>query len=261
MYLSGNKLVDIAPVFNLAPTSCSAVLKRHNIQTRICTDYLQSKFNTHFFEIIDSESKAYWLGFIFADGCLSKSKFRNSIIISLANKDYTHLLKFQKDIASSNLVSNSNKLDKRTNNIYYTSRIQLGSKKLTRDLKKYNLVPQKSFIAYPNMDLIPSHLHHHFWRGVFDGDGSLHQRKSRYDKNKKINSWQLYLCGSYGMLLLFYNFIGISDTYFYNKTNIWYLSFSNLKSCSIILDKLYKDSTIYLDRKYELYLRFKDLNP
>ena len=45
--------------------------------------------NEAFFEIIDSEEKAYWLGFIAADGCV----YRRTLSINLNIKDKAHLEK------------------------------------------------------------------------------------------------------------------------------------------------------------------------
>ena len=50
------------------------------------------KFNEHIFDIIDTEEKAYWLGFIYADGCISLKT--NAFEISLKYDDINHLNKF-----------------------------------------------------------------------------------------------------------------------------------------------------------------------
>ena len=49
-------------------------------------------YNKHFFDVIDTEEKAYWLGFMYADGYITSKSFR--IGLSLAIKDIEHLRKF-----------------------------------------------------------------------------------------------------------------------------------------------------------------------
>ena len=57
---------------------------------------LTHTFNKDYFEEIDTEEKAYWLGFIYADGSINPSK--NGLEISLKYSDKTHLQKFKKSI-------------------------------------------------------------------------------------------------------------------------------------------------------------------
>ena len=53
-----------------------------------------TKFNENVFDSIDTEEKAYWLGFIFADGYISLKG--NSFELSLKGSDSEHLDKFNK---------------------------------------------------------------------------------------------------------------------------------------------------------------------
>ena len=49
-------------------------------------------YNRHIFDNIDNEEKAYWLGFIVADGYLNLDK--HMLRIKLGHKDKQHLIKF-----------------------------------------------------------------------------------------------------------------------------------------------------------------------
>ena len=58
-------------------------------------------FNHNFFATIDSEEKAYWLGFLMADGYIcDSSKGQMKLIVNLGKKDYNHLNKWHKTISS-----------------------------------------------------------------------------------------------------------------------------------------------------------------
>ena len=105
-------------------------------------------FDENYFESIDTEEKAYWLGFIAADGCIVKSGDYNSyrLYINLGNIDENHLQKFlnsinANDIEIQHYTSTSGFSNK---NGTKTSRIVLNSLKLCKDLSKYNIHERKS---------------------------------------------------------------------------------------------------------------------
>ena len=58
------------------------------------------KVNDDYFEIIDTEEKAYWLGFLYADGCVARKGNYYNIKIDQALYDYEHVLKFKEAINS-----------------------------------------------------------------------------------------------------------------------------------------------------------------
>lgn len=81
----------------------------HQVRTR--ASYMKlSKIDTdvdrHYFDTIDNENKAYWLGFIYADGWVSSNGRSYEVGIELGAKDIIHLEKFKKCINSrSNIIS------------------------------------------------------------------------------------------------------------------------------------------------------------
>lgn len=54
-------------------------------------------FNESYFEVIDTEDKAYWLGFLYADGNIYYHKDKNGdrkggkVELSLKSDDFNHL--------------------------------------------------------------------------------------------------------------------------------------------------------------------------
>lgn len=104
MYLDGISGHKIAASIGLKPHQVYYILKKNNIESR--DNSINSKrfqFNENFFEIIDSEPKAYWLGFLFADGYVLTNS--NSFGLSLSTKDISHMEKFLKDISSNHKIN------------------------------------------------------------------------------------------------------------------------------------------------------------
>lgn len=68
LYKSNKSIKEIAKLFNSSQETISKVLKENNIEV-----YRRNKinFDEHIFDVIDTEEKAYWLGFIFADGYIA----------------------------------------------------------------------------------------------------------------------------------------------------------------------------------------------
>jgi len=134
-------------------------------------------YDENYFESINNEQKAYWLGFIFADGNVSKpknSKNKGSLDIALKDDDDYHLYSFRNDIKG-NMGIKYREI-KNNNKIYKSCRISIFNMKIANDLIKLGCVPNKSLILK-----FPKHLSDnllpHFIRGYFDGDGCIFFKK------------------------------------------------------------------------------------
>ena len=88
------------------------------------------KFDINYFDNINSFKKAYWLGFLSADGSLKNNKVQ----ICLSDRD--HIEKFKEDLKSEHKISINNYLDKRTNKIYTSYSIQITNKLFTMKPKE-----------------------------------------------------------------------------------------------------------------------------
>ena len=86
-FKSGMTSQEIAKKYNTSDVNINAILRRRDIERR-GTSYVS---DTHYFDIIDTEDKAYFLGFIYADGCL----FRNELKINIHKQDIDILEKLK----------------------------------------------------------------------------------------------------------------------------------------------------------------------
>jgi intein-encoded DNA endonuclease-like protein len=164
-YLSGKSVVEISKLIPISDRYIQKILVENGINLLGSKGF--NKLNQcDYFSKIDTEEKAYWLGFIYADGYLAKNENRLALVVSI--KDKEHLKKFA-DIFGKQLIE-IKKLDKKSKKSYEQCGVFLYSERIYNDLK--------SFLNSENIfDMIPKELHRHFVRGFFDGDGSIFELK------------------------------------------------------------------------------------
>jgi hypothetical protein len=186
--------------------------------------------NENVFDCIDSEEKAYWLGFLMADG----TQDGDAVILELQISDRDHLLKFKEFMSAEHPV----KTREREND---SAGISIGSRKLCSALDTLGVVRNKSLIArYP---VIPDYLDRHFIRGMFDGDGCMCVSPKGY------RSFSIY-SGSLDLLT------GIHSKFISNNIKMNLATKHNNmnlgKRAELIKLKkfLYEDSSVFLERKY-----------
>lgn len=224
------------------------------------------KHNESYFEKIDSEEKAYWLGFLYADGCIvryykdkEKKIVRSmSLEITLAEKDRGHLEKF-KNALNSNIVIR-NRITKLNGKEYKSCRIVIYSTKICEDLINLGCTPKKTYtLTFPTFDIVPKEYMRHFVRGFFDGDGCI--CVTEMSGNPHIITC---FTGMESMLQNILDYL-ISEQVIRKIPKLQYDKRGS-KACDLyihgtddnkeFLDFLYKDSNVYLDRKYQQYKNF-----
>ena len=209
-----------------------------------------------YFENIDSEFKAYILGFIFADGFVGE---HNDFCISLSDKvnDNLRILKmFQNELKIDDLIYHS--IDKDGNGKYT---FKFSNEKIVRDLNKNGVYTCKSLtLEYvPN---IRKNLMNHFIRGYFDGDGSI---CSWYDKYDNRQRYCMEILGTKKFLLQIQEILcsecHIKETKLHDVNHtqgLTRISHRGIKNLIKIREYLYKNSTVFLTYKHN---RFYNIQP
>lgn len=210
--------------------------------------YSFSPKNYDFFENINTEQKAYWLGFIYADGCISlgiSNGYRLSIGLKIS--DRKHLQKLA-NIFESELKENIQYPDQVDE--YKSIRFELCNKKIFKDLEKCGIKQRKSYEETTNiLDCVPDTLKHHFVRGIFDGDGNV-----GYKIHSQNNYHDFNISGTKDILekiqkLLIEN-IRLNKIKIHQMTDYcWKLQYGGKNNIKKFYNWLYKDSTIWLERK------------
>jgi len=243
-YLLNMSYKSLSDKYNICTWSIGNVLKKNNIKARV----RKHKCNESYFEKIDNEGKAYWLGLLFADGyvrkrkqCEGKHKQGGVVGISLKNGDEYLLEKFIIDIES------TYKLTKQIKDEFLSYKLEVNSVKMVNDLIKLGCVPNKSLILMPPK--LSNKFICHFIRGYFDGDGSI----GRYNGRIKFS-----LLGTNELLewiLLFFKKKGMITTpKICKKKNIYSIQINSKSDIELIEKILYSSSTEYhLKRKKEKF--------
>lgn len=228
------------------------------------------KLNREFFNEIDTEEKAYWLGFIYADGWISimdnqkdnRTSYELGIEVSIV--DTEHLQKFAKSLEYDTVkiskkknepvsVKQPNGSYSKGNKITFSSTMRVYSKQIVLDLASQGVVERKT-----DSDIFPEverHLFKHFLRGYFDGDGCI-------TIGKKMN--QCHITSANPEILYYIkekleNSFGIVMGNIYSEHEKKYrLYVSKKDDVLMFLEFMYQDSCVYLDRKYKLYCSIKN---
>ncbi len=195
----------------------------------------KSECNETVFDVIDSEEKAYWLGFLAADGNVTDA---NQIQLELKREDEEHLKKFCKFVGLP--VSRVKRYSETT------SYLGFKSVRLANGLKNHGVTPRKTFSLKP--PILDGNIQNHFWRGMVDGDGSIPASR-RYGKSRT----DVELVGTKEVCEGFTRFVeslGLNGSVS-RAGSVWRASVSGSSGVKL-LDVLYGDASIFLDRKYVL---------
>lgn len=203
--------------------------------------------NEDYFDVIDNQDKAYWLGFIAADGYNRED--RGYIEFRLHKQDIDILNKFKQCLSSNHNIQ-----------IYKDTycNLTIYSSKLSKKLAEYGIIQNKTYsLQLPNIE---NSLFRHFIRGYFDGDGCFSVIKRNDRKNPLSKTYQLNITGMPEPLriiqLHLIKNVNIVDNGLKSRVSKCAVTmhYSGKNVCKRILDYLYHDANLYLQRKYNKYI-------
>jgi len=249
LYKEGLSSSQIANLLKIKESKIYYVLKLNEIQTRDASSpfYKKNIVNDSFFKKIDEEEKAYFLGFLCADGYLLKRD--NCVKLELQLLD-AHIVKRFAEL----LFPKERYLLIRNNSIRMTA----FSKELYENLENFGLHQRKSLtLKFPPENSIPDNLMNHFIRGVFDGDGCMYHTLKQGVRQKgyfQITGSKDFLNGVLDRLE------GITGKrvkiYQPKNNNAWEFRFVSPIDIKNIYEYLYDNATIFLERKKEKFSTF-----
>jgi len=231
--------------------SCILCVKDYNkkqIIKRKDVNYIKKRkyfYNEDFFERIDNEERAYFLGFLFADGCVINNveKYRYQVTLKLHTKD--------RHILESFIVSVNGEMPIWKHGQREMVEIHFSGKKMVNDLINLGVTSNKTFtLQYP---IIDETLERHFLRGYFDGDGCIRIKEDKRDNTKRGDL--RIVSGSIDMLnkinermnVLF----GVNTNKLYGPKDkdYKYIGWSGMSDIEKIYNGFYSESVLFLNRK------------
>lgn len=247
----GLSTVQMAKVAHCSPDAIRNGMKRLEIPiNHYQSNQSKRKYhiNDEYFQTIDTEEKAYWFGFLMADGYVIEKGY---ITIGLSQKDEEHLKRFLTAVGSNSpitrYVSNGGIPGKEHN----MSKITVCSVKLARDLIKRGLKSPKSLQEF--LPLLPDEWYPAFIRGYFDGDGNFHYSQTKKGKQRM----KVSILGGQRMceeIKSYFARKNIRLRVYCKNRHLFEVAGNHLIGYDL-LAHLYQDATIYLPRKYEKFLQ------
>lgn len=253
LFLEGKHTYSsLAKIYPVSKDSIRSLLLRRGILNNKTKSESRRQYVVYenYFETINTQEKAYFLGFLYADG-YNDTK-RGIVNISLQERDKSILEVLNKLVHPEKKIYFISKEYERLKGVKKQDqyRIHISSKKISKDLEKLGCLNAKTFtLKFPTEEQVPKHLIQHFIRGFFDGDGSVSKDINFTGTFNMLNNLKLHLKE---VLDVHFSLFECKRT-----KNIYSLQSGGRIQMLKILEYLYKDSVIHLDRKYEKFLLLK----
>lgn len=250
LYSQGLQPIEIGEELGCSNSTVLRHLKLQGIKfKRDYSKHRRNRLGRHlidedFFNNIDTEAKAYFLGLMYSDGSVSK---KHKFYLKLKDEDI--IIKFKECLCCDYPIRRI------TYKEFYAYVLEVCSKKSCENLIKWGCTPNKTrTIQFPNID---KSLYRHFIRGFFDGDGCLQLQDKIYHCRFDLTSASKLFLEQVRPI--------ITEQAFTNgylgkekNCNVYHLNYSG-HQVEIILDWLYANSNFYLQRKYNKYQILKTL--
>ena len=247
LYLSGMTQHQVAKTLDMGETTVGTILKQENVPGRDQSHAKRKyKIDEHYFDKIDTPNKAYFLGLLYADGNIGKK--HTEVKISLQECDKSILEKFRDELQSDqplSFITRYHDMNPRYKNQWA---LNISNKNLHDSLVTHGVLPNKSLVlTYP--EWLNPDLESHFIRGYINGDGHI----AKDGHIVSITSSEAFCHSVENVLKRRFNTI----CRIYDKSKgtkpTRTLSIYRKNQIKIVLDWIYQDAEMYIDRKYQVY--------
>lgn len=250
-YLAGKSVHALNEEFGT--TNAHKTLRRHKVKTRPAGhNSRQYQLNEGAFDDLGNEEAAYFLGFIYAEGSITKE----SLNIGLSIKDLSQLEKL-KDFLGYDIPIQYYKVKTPQGKLKDACRLSIHSQKIIRRLFTLGIVKKRGWFNQLLVDNLPKEAYRHFIRGLVDGDGSL-------DTSHRNNA-RLRILGQQDILnwiaRVFESELGIPFREPRQRTGIMELGYGGSAQARKAITWLHQDAIVFLERKINKMEWWKENGP
>lgn len=267
-YINGDIMAsDLPVILGVNRYIIELYMKKNGLKFR--KDVLKESINNLFFDCIDSEEKAYMLGYYFADG--SCNSIKGKISISQTKSDSYIIELFKKLSPYSKITETKEYINKSTG---YVSKpmlsVTIESEHMAKTLENYGIGHNKTYESKTDFSFVPDNLMIHFIRGYFDGDGTVSvsnvikkvSNKNGIVKEYKYSNytWQI-VCHNKEPLIAIKLFLEKKYDIYSNiiqekRGGNYVLLINRKKDFFKIRDALYYNASYFLQRKKDKYFSY-----
>lgn len=258
IHKSGKALVEISRELGVNYRTLYYGFKRLGFKVTSASNEVRCrvKVDHQFFHKIDSEEKAYILGFLIADGYITRrtdgTGRSDRVSIKLQICDKYMLEKFVEIITPGRKLYDASHVCTLGGKYCEAFSLEIPSNQIVNDLMSLGFGFNKT-----GKEVLPSiskELYPHLIRGLFDGDGSISLRKDR------TNQRNVNICSaSKSFLEDIQSIVGIYSKIYTEKRptmDLYRLEFTTHDSRMKFYDYLYSNATIFLERKHSKYIEY-----
>lgn len=250
LYLRGESARTIGARYGKSEMSIRCSLRRTGTEFRRPARQRVYDVVDDFFSVIDTDEKAYWLGFIAADGCVFNRGQCFQLAVSLQRRDEPHLFKLRSVLAPDSPIHDRISKNQGFAKDSPQSVLRVTSKAMFHDLVRQGIGPRKSLIMKRWMG--PATLQPAYYRGLLDGDGTWFHQPAV----KRRAHCLLALIGSEASVIGFRDFVWErtggqpSALYAHHTTpGVLQISYGRLSIIQEVARLLYDGASVWLDRK------------
>jgi DNA-binding transcriptional regulator WhiA len=231
-------LREIAKTFNVSDACVAKIFKQQGVKIENGSNRVANRHVVVDYFEKDTEGAAYFYGLMLADGCMTGRGKRLTIDIQ---SDDSHILETMKNEIN---LPNPVAYQIRTSTLNKSCQLSFTVDGIYKSFINLGYTTRKSTKEFAPERFLNNR---HFWRGLIDGDGSISKPEN---KNRRV-----YLCGSKELCDQFLSYCqsinpSIDTRTVLMKGELYRLSITGIKAATI-LNELYSNSTLFLNRKSE----------
>lgn len=243
---------ELQKLLEISHRAWLSVMKEFEINSKRKNRYT---LNENYFDVIDTEGKAYCLGQLYADGFVGDEKTNN---IVFSSKDKEILVKIAKELEFTGEIRKTRRGGYKNSKEGYS--LNFSSVHMAETLREIGLYPNKS-LSIDKIPQIPHLLLRHYLRGYFDGDGSItpvesvNRVKGKEYRYPKLEMTIIATEGMIHEIIKTFNIKKCSIT----KSRTEGMKYLRIKSngdIKMLYHLFYEDATIYLERKYKVWIDY-----